>query len=99
MVVQAAEKGDQIASDLLVRAGSELADLAAIVLQRVSTSPPYVPVATTGSVFRQSEEVRQVFYNQLQSRFPGINVREDFVEPVMGALEMARRAGRARTAK
>jgi glucosamine kinase len=98
VVVQASEKGDQIARELLARAGSELAALAAIVLQCVSPAPPYVPVATTGSVFRQSEEVRQVFYNQLQSRSPGLKVLEDFVEPVMGALELARGASRARTA-
>jgi glucosamine kinase len=98
VVVQSSEKGDQIARELLARAGGELASLAAIVLRRVSPAPPYVPVATTGSVFRQSEEVRNVFYNQLQKRFPGLKVLEDFVEPVMGALELARAAGRARTA-
>jgi hypothetical protein len=54
-------------------------------------------MATTGSVFRQSEKVRRVFYNQLQTDFPGIKVLGDFVEPVMGALELARAAGRAKT--
>jgi hypothetical protein len=47
----------------------------------------------TGSVFRQSTEVRQVFYNDLQARFPGLEVRDELVEPVEGALARARRAG------
>jgi N-acetylglucosamine kinase-like BadF-type ATPase len=49
------------------------------------------PIATTGSVFRQSPIVRQVFYNTLQASFPGIDVRQDPVDPVEGALARARR--------
>ena len=93
VVLRAAEAGDRISQELLVRAGTELASLAAIVLRGISPVPPYVPVATTGSVFRQSAEVRRVFYNQLAASFPGIEVRDDFVDPVMGALALARAAG------
>ena len=50
-----------------------------------------LPVATTGSVFRQSPIVREVFYNTLQASFPGIDVRQDPVDPVEGALARARR--------
>lgn len=96
IVVRTAGEGDPIAHELLSRAGAELAALAGIVLRRVSPafSPasPYVPVAMTGSVFRQSEEVRRVFYNQLQRSFPGIKLLDDLVDPVMGALALARSA-------
>jgi N-acetylglucosamine kinase-like BadF-type ATPase len=95
VVLRAAEAGDRLASGILTRAGAELAELAAMVLQRLAPAPPYVPVATTGSVFRQSAEVRHVFYNQLKGSFPGIELRNDFVDPVMGALALARAAGRA----
>jgi hypothetical protein len=84
-----------LAAELLVRAGTELSALAAMVLRRIAPRPPYVPVATTGSVFRQSAEVRCVFYNQLNDSFPGIELRDDLVDPVMGALALARAAGRA----
>lgn len=47
-------------------------------------------VATTGSVFRQSRDVRQVFYERLQKSFPGIEVRQDHADPVDGALARAR---------
>ena len=92
VIVRAAADGDSVARELLARAGRELAVLAAIVLRRVSPAPPHVPVATTGSVFRQSEEVRQVFYNQLQQSFSGIELLDDFVDPAMGALALARSA-------
>jgi glucosamine kinase len=92
VIVRAAAEGDSVARELLGRAGRELAALAGIVLRRVSPAPPHVPVATTGSVFRQSEEVRQVFYNQLQQSFSGIELLDDFVDPVMGALALARGA-------
>ena len=97
IVVRAADDGDSTARELLARAGTELADLAAIVLLRVAPASPYVPVAMTGSVFRQSAEVRRVFYNHLEASFPGIKLRADFVDPVMGALALARAAGRAKT--
>jgi glucosamine kinase len=92
IVVRAESEGDVTARELLSRAGAELAALAAIVLRRISPAPPYVPLAMTGSVFRQSEEVRRVFYNQLDSSFPGVNLLDDFVDPVLGALARARRA-------
>jgi N-acetylglucosamine kinase-like BadF-type ATPase len=49
------------------------------------------PVATTGSVFRRSPIVRQVFYNILQASFPGIDVRQELADPVEGALARAKR--------
>ncbi len=93
VVLRAAEEGDSVARGLLARAGEELAALAAMVLGRIAPRPPYVPVATTGSVFRQSAEVRRVFYNQLNNSFTGIELRDDLVDPVMGALALARAAG------
>jgi glucosamine kinase len=48
-------------------------------------------IAMTGSVFRQSSEVRQVFYNQLRATFPSLEIRSDPVEPVEGALALARK--------
>jgi N-acetylglucosamine kinase-like BadF-type ATPase len=93
IVLRTAEAGDLIAHELLTRAGRELAALAAIVITQIAPSSPYVPVAMVGSVFRQSAEVRSVFYNELQASFPGIELRQDFVEPVLGAVALARSTG------
>jgi len=105
VVLRAADGGDSIARALLAEAGSKLAALAAIVIRRLAQkktseneftravvpSKGLLPVASTGSVFRQSSEVRQVFRNVLQAGFPGIDVHQEMVEPVDGALARARK--------
>ena len=103
IVLRAADEVDPIARELLADAGAKLANLAAVVVGRLTPHPPVkmapngtlpvamLPVATTGSVFRRSPIVRQVFYNTLQASFPGIDVRQELVDPVEGALARARR--------
>ncbi|HUM04528.1 MAG TPA: BadF/BadG/BcrA/BcrD ATPase family protein [Terriglobales bacterium] len=97
LVLQAAVAGDRAAADLLEEAGKRLADLAAMVILRIGPHPPHAPVAMTGSVFRQSTHIVRIFYNCLQERFPGLEVRNDPVEPVDGALALARKMAPAGT--
>ena len=89
---------DAMARALLADAGSQLAGLTAKVINRLMAKSPHAPIAMTGSVFRQSTEVRQVFYNCLHARFPGLQVRNELGEPVEGALIRARRAGQTEKA-
>jgi len=96
VVLKAAGERDAMARALLADAGSQLAGLTAKVVTRLMPKSPHAPIAMTGSVFRQSTEVRQVFYNCLHARFPGLQVRNELVEPVEGALARARRAGKAK---
>ena len=98
MVLRAAEQNDPVAHSLLVEAATHLSHLATMVIRRLAAHPPYVPVAMTGSVFRQSNDIRKVFYNRLQETFPGIEIRPTPVVPVEGALARARRAGGAGSA-
>jgi glucosamine kinase len=93
IVLRAAEEADSIAHDLLADAGAKLATLAAIVVRRLAPHAPLalLSVAMTGSVFRQSPYVRQVFYNTLQTSFPGLDVHQDLADPVEGALARAKR--------
>jgi N-acetylglucosamine kinase-like BadF-type ATPase len=92
IVLRAAAEAEAPARELLADAGAKLAALAAIVVRRLAPNAPeaMLPVAMTGSVFRQSSIVRQVFYNTLQASFPGINVHQDLADPVEGALARAR---------
>jgi N-acetylglucosamine kinase-like BadF-type ATPase len=95
IVLRAADQADALARDLLADAGARLANLAATVVRRLAHHAPHatsamLPIAMTGSVFRQSLYVRQVFYNALQASFPGIDVRQDLADPVEGALSRAR---------
>jgi glucosamine kinase len=91
LVLSAAGQADPIAHALLTEAATHLARLTSAVIRRLATQPPYVPVAMTGSVFRQSTEIRKVFYNTLLAVFPGLEIRPDPVIPVEGALTRARR--------
>ncbi|MFZ0800280.1 MAG: BadF/BadG/BcrA/BcrD ATPase family protein [Terriglobales bacterium] len=92
IVLRAADSADSIARELLSDAGAKLAELTTIVIRRLAPYTPaeMLPVAMTGSVFRQSPYIRQVFYNALQESFPGIDVRQALAEPVEGALARAR---------
>ena len=102
IVLRAADEDDSVARSLLTDAGAKLGSLAAIVVHRLAHNTPAamltgsmlpvatLPVAMTGSVFRQSPDVRRVFCNTLQTSLPGIDVRQDIVDPIEGALARAR---------
>jgi N-acetylglucosamine kinase-like BadF-type ATPase len=90
-VLAAADGGDPIARTVLTQAGAELAGLAKIVIGRLFEESPNVPVAMSGGVFGNSALVRNVFYNSLRSEYPQATVGGTVIEPVVGALELARR--------
>jgi glucosamine kinase len=85
---------DALAKQVLTNAGRELAHVAAVVIRRLFARDhsASVPVAMTGGVFRHAALVRQVFYNELRTLEPRAEVNPQVVEPVEGALRMARRA-------
>jgi N-acetylglucosamine kinase-like BadF-type ATPase len=89
-VLAAADAADPVARTVLTQAGTELARLAKIVIGRIFQEVPTVPVAMSGGVFRNSALVRHVFYNSLRSEYPNATVGSTIVEPVKGALELAR---------
>jgi glucosamine kinase len=93
-VLSAADSGDPTARGILAQAGTELATLAKIVVRRLFPDAGAVPVAMSGGVFRNCALVRQVFYNSLRSEFPEIAVNPTVIDPVRGALELARKAAR-----
>ncbi len=85
---------DELATHVLTRAGRELAAVAAVVIHHLfgKDRNAVVPVAMTGGVFRHAPLVRQVFYNELAAMKPSGELNLEVVEPVEGALRMARRA-------
>jgi hypothetical protein len=56
-----------------------------------------VRVAIAGGVFRNAPLVRHVFYNQLRVSHPKILASETVVDPVHGALHIARNKTKAGT--
>jgi len=93
--------GDRVAHRVLEDAGRELASLAHGVLVRLwgaeLADDPDVKqlarVAGTGGVFRHSDTVRTEFMFQLHRYAPWAIVQEEVIDPVMGALDLARANG------
>ncbi len=86
---------DELARGVLRDAGRELARLAEVVIRKLfGMDELVVPVVLTGGVFRHSEMVRQVFYNELRKSDLRAQVKTEVVGAVEGALRMARRAAR-----
>ena len=87
---------DDLAREVLNRAGRELADVVAVVIRRLfcEDDKVSVPVAMIGGVFRHAALVREAFYNELQTLAPRARVMPQVVDPVEGALRLARKAAR-----
>lgn len=84
---------DELATQVLSNAGKELAHVAAVVMRRLfalKENGP-IPVAMTGGVFRHASSVRELFYNELRTLDARAEIDPQVVEPVEGALRLARR--------
>ncbi len=96
-----AASNDDLSPQVLSAAGKELAQIAAVVMGSLfphdpTPSAPTIPVAMTGGVFRHAPPVRQVFYNELRRLDSRAEISPRVVEPVEGALRLARRAAAPR---
>jgi N-acetylglucosamine kinase-like BadF-type ATPase len=93
----AADRGDAVARDALTRAGGELAQLAGIVARRLfgqsAAGQTAIPVGVAGGVFRHSQIVREVFCGEVEKVDLRLEVNPQIVDPVLGALQMARKKG------
>ena len=91
---------DDLVLPVLSSAGLELARVAAIVIRRlfsgevrneVKTVPvAMISVAMIGSVFRHADRTTESFYNELRRLDSRAEINPAIVEPVEGALRMAR---------
>jgi N-acetylglucosamine kinase-like BadF-type ATPase len=91
LVQQAASAGDEVALEVLSRAGGELAELVLMVLHRLWKPGDAVRMGVAGGVFANSPQVRRSFYNALHAAWPGISMCFKINDPVAGALAIARR--------
>jgi glucosamine kinase len=85
---------EETARQILENGGRELARIAALVMRSGFFATESIPVAMTGGVFRHSPTVRENFYNELARLDRRAVVRGELIEPVEGALRMARRGAR-----
>ena len=91
-VLAAAESGDDLANGILQWAGKELAILVQVVAGRIFVNATEMPLAIAGGVFRNSTTVRKAFHNELAGGPIKVVLNETVVDPVNGALELARSA-------
>jgi len=89
VVVDAARKGDRVASRLSSQAAFELAEMA-LALGRRMGQRGAVPVVCFGGVFRYSPALRRSFARFVHQHMPLARVRLLQREPAEGALAMAR---------
>jgi len=93
-ILAAADTGDALAQRVLSQAGGELSRLAGMVIRRLFTgqdaSSLAVWLSMAGGVFRYSTRVRDIFRDEVRNVYPQVNVNPQIVEPVAGALHLAR---------
>jgi N-acetylglucosamine kinase-like BadF-type ATPase len=97
VILSVAESGDNVARSVLTQAGRELARLAGIVARRLfaeNETSAAVPLAVVGGVFRHSQHVREVFCDGVRQLDPRIVVNGQVVDPIAGALQIARKGSR-----
>ena len=95
-VLAAADAGDAVAKRVLAQAAVELARLAGIVMHRLfgSGDTSRVSLAMVGGVFRHAKPVREAFQKEICMANLKAHLNPEVVEPVQGALQRAREAGR-----
>jgi N-acetylglucosamine kinase-like BadF-type ATPase len=90
-VVSVAACGDRVAIRVLESAANELSGLAKTVIKRLFPEGRTVKIAMIGGVFAHSGTVREAFSRVLTAEYPNAEINPKMVEPVLGALELARR--------
>ena len=93
LAVELAGRSLGIAQSILHEAGRELSGLAATVMRNLWQERKPVRVALGGGVFAHSPQVRKSFYLSLREAHPSAAVNFQVIDPVAGALWMARRSG------
>src|SRR4051812_33674045 len=94
-VLKSAAAHDSLSKEILTSAGMELARLARIVLRKLWLGPAEGNMRVSGGGISNSQLVRDAFQNTLHSERPDVIVSFEPVDPVLGALSLARKASLA----
>jgi glucosamine kinase len=90
-VLEVAAGGDPLAQGIADYAARELSQLAICLLPLMDVDPP-VGVALTGGLLGGNQPLRHSVLTRLAEQ-PGFRIMEDRVDPVVGALRLARTEG------
>ena len=87
-VVARADAGDAVARDILKRNAKGLAEMAVTVARKLAFEAPRI--ALTGGLITRAHTFRQMFLDELDSQLPGFSLAKPGLEPVFGAVLLAR---------
>lgn len=91
-VVAACDRRDELAQEILMRAGAELAQLAGAVIQQLfAANSGKIALGIVGGVFRHAAVVRESFCEELEKFDKRLEVNCHVMDPIDGALAMARK--------
>ena len=95
-VVAADEQDDWLAQQVLLYAGRELAQLAAIIARALlpENGVLTIPLGIVGGVFAHSKRVREAFREEVTKLDPRFTLNLEIIDPVAGALAIARKAAK-----
>jgi len=83
---EVAEKGDEEAIKIFLKAGDELAESVAAALQRLDLTETKAKVSYQGSVLESCVLVREKFAESLKKDFPKVEIVPPRFKPVVGAF-------------
>lgn len=86
---EAAEAGDEVACEIFIQAGEELAEAVTAAAKRLNLQESELFVSYQGSVFEACDIVRTRFTRALKQTLPSVTITPPQFEPVVGALLIA----------
>ncbi len=99
VILNCANRGDAVASEVLGKEGESLAWLVRIVLRHLRAAAPSVAgetqsplprIAFTGSIMEKVPPVREALIAAVRTEFPTIHTLDGVIDPIVGALWRAR---------
>jgi N-acetylglucosamine kinase-like BadF-type ATPase len=96
-VVESAQAGDAVATDILREAGFELGLAACSVIERLGLRRRKVPIGCVGSIFKAGEILTAPMLQTVHTVAPKAFLTEPLMPPAHAAALMARQNGQGRT--
>jgi N-acetylglucosamine kinase-like BadF-type ATPase len=99
VVLRCAEQGDAVAAEVLQREGEALAHQVRLVVRRVQRTGQFLEssklpaIAFTGSILEHVLPVRAALIAAVRAEFPAIEMHDEVVDPIVGAMWRARSGG------
>jgi N-acetylglucosamine kinase-like BadF-type ATPase len=84
-VYETAEGGDEVARNIFLQAGDDLAEGVAAALRQLNLTGEQIVVSYQGSVLAACTLARERFSEKLRHQFPGISIMPPRATPVIGA--------------